>query len=109
MQRIENICSSFSYFFLSTPRIFLTYLPPFLFPLPLYHPSSSFPLGKYTRIPSETKLVETDHVGRSVLRISFTLASSKEYPVEQRHGRRVVAPRNIRDSVSPRREKERER
>lgn len=62
-------------------------------------------------IPSETKPVETDGPRTSVLRINFTLASSKEY----RHPRRnsdteaVVAPRNIRASVSPTRERERER
>lgn len=52
MQRIENICSTFSPIsFYSSPSILPS---PFFLPFPLHHPSP-FPLGKYTRIrvPSE--------------------------------------------------------
>lgn len=104
MQRIENICSSFSYFFLS----FLAY-PSLPSSSSIHHPSLLANI--HVCSISETKPVETDGPRTSVLRINFTLASSKEY----RHPRRnsdteaVVAPRNIRASVSPTRERERER
>lgn len=117
MQRIENICSSFSYFFLSLlpiPRIFLTYLSllPLLFlflSIILHRPSLLANIHGFAYIPSETKLVGTDTPRTSVSRISFTLASSKEHRHPRRNGdtEDVVAPRNIRASVSPTRERER--
>lgn len=111
MQRIENICSSFSYFFLSLlpiPRIFLTYLSllPLLFLflyIILHRPSLLANIHGFAYIPSETKLVGTDRPRTSVSRISFTLASSKE----RRHGRRRCASKHSSFRFAYERERER--
>lgn len=118
MQRIENICSSFSYFFLSLlpiPRIFLTSsFPPSPFvPLPLHHPPSSFSLGKYTRIRVYSIWNEASRNGQTKDKriknkfYSRILEGTSPSSKERRHGRRRCASKHSSFRFAYERERER--